>query len=301
MSGGKGGKKTTSTQTVSVPPYLESEIRFGLEKARERYNQGVPEYFEDQTYAGFDPLQTEAMDQTVDLARKGSPLITGAQGFTQGVLDAVPGQNPYLDQMLAKLTADANSRVMGSFNASGRLGSGANVATSSKAVADAALPYLFNQYNTDVENKFRASALAPSLYEQDFINLNKIASVGDVKQSMTQNAIDEALARWQYETNAPDALLDQYLNRIAESPANNLTTTTNIQKTSGGSKLGSILGTALSIGSMFVPGGQFAALGGLGGMGSAMGFGLSTGGQGLFSGGLSNMIGAASGKFGPGF
>lgn len=305
--GGKGGKTqtSTSTQTVEVPEYLERELRYGLSEARDLYDQGAPEFYPNQTYADFDPLQLEAQDATLGRARAGSPLIDSAQDLTQRTLDGEFLQgNPYLDQLLERYGAKANSQVLGTFNQSGRLGSGANVATSQQAIADATLPFLFNTYENERGRQVNASQFAPTLAAEDYRDIAAIDAVGGIRQGQTQLGVDEDVARYNYEATAPSTWLDQYLSRVNSSGANNLTTTTGTQttKTKSGGGLGSALGTALSIGSMLVPGGQFAALGdSLGGLGSAAGFGLSTGGQALGSGGFENMLGAASGKYGPGF
>lgn len=301
--GGKGSKKSTSTSTVTVPPYLERELRYGLSEARDLYDQGAPEYYPDQTYADFDPLQTEAQEATIARARDGSPLVQGAQDLTQRTIDGEFLQgNPYLDQLLERYGAKANSQVLGAFNKSGRLGSGANVATATQAVSDATLPFLFNTYENERGRQVQASQFAPSLADYDYRDIAALDAVGGVRQGQEQLGIDEDVARYSYNAMAPSNWLDQYLQRVNTSGANNLTTQTDVTKTKSGGGLGSVLGTALTVGSMFVPGGQFAALGGsLGGLGSAAGFGLSTGGQSLFGGGLSNAINATRGYYGPGF
>lgn len=260
----KGGSKSTST--VSVPKYLENELKYGLSEARSLYDQGAPEYYSGQTYANFDPLQEEAMQGTVDLARAGSPLVKSAQGYIQSTLDTPSGQNPYLDSMLEKYARTASAQTMANFNKSGRFGSGANVATAGQAISDATLPYLFQQYNQDNANKFQAAQMAPSMAEYDFNNLNRIASVGDVRQSMAQQAIDEDINRYNYNQNAQSNWLDQYLARVNSSKANDLTTTTQKTKSSP-----NVLGAALSLGTMAMgmPVGMGAGLGGAMGLGSS--------------------------------
>jgi len=286
MSSGKGKKTSTQTQTVELPPYLTNELKYGIEESRRLYDEGVPAYFEGPSYAGFDPLQQEAMNRTLDMARQGSPLVDKAQGFVGSTLDTPSGQNPYLDQYLQKIARETNAVVQSNFNKSGRLGSGANAATAGRAITEAQLPFLFSQYNQDNANKFQAAGMAPGLAEQDYIDVNRIGTVGDAQQGMSQNAINDALQKWQYETNGDATLLDQYLSRINDSGANALTTTTNMTQTKGGGGLGSVLGSALSLASMFTPAGPLA------GLGAAGGFGIGSALQGL---GMGNMFGAIGG------
>lgn len=224
------------------------------------------------------------------MARTGSPLVDQSQQFVSDILSTPSGQNPYLDQMLQKYGREANAAVMANFNKSGRMGSGANAATAASAYADATLPLLFQQYNTDQQNKFNAANMAPSLAEQDYLDINRIATAGDIMQAQDQQGINEAFTRWQYDANAPQKLLDAYLNSVYSSPAANLTTTTNTQKQSGGG-LGSVLGGIASIASMFTPAGPLA------GIGSSMGFGVGSMLSGL---GATNLGGSLMGAFGSG-
>jgi hypothetical protein len=269
MSSGKGGSKS-STTTVKVPKYLEKELEYGLQQARGIYNKGAPAYFPDQTYANFDPLQQEAMDKTVQLARDGSPIVTGAQNWAADTFANQSGANPYLDQMLAKLSREANQQVNANFNKNGRFGSGSNVATASKAITDAQVPYLFDQFNNDQALKTQLASIAPGLADYDYGRAAKIGAVGDAQQAMTQQGIDEDRSRYEYDATKKSQWLDQYLARVNGSAANQLTSETQKQSSGGGGLLGAV-GTGLSIASLFTPGGPIA---GLAGMGSAGGFGM---------------------------
>jgi hypothetical protein len=268
---GKKGSSTTSS-TVKVPEYLDKELQYGLGQARNLYNKGAPKFFSGQTYANFNPLQTEALDATAARARDGSPLIDASQDLTQRTINGeFLNNNPYLDQLLERYGAKANQQVLGSFNASGRMGSGANTQTAIQAVSDATLPYLFENYQNERGLQTQASQFAPSLAATDYQDLAALSGVGDVYQEQDQRGIDEAMARYNYDANAPSAWLDQYMSRVNGSGANNLTTQTQTTKQKAG--LGSVLGTALSIGTMFTGERPFAGV--FNGMGSSRG--LSSG------------------------
>lgn len=274
MSGGKGGGSSSQTTKVEVPEYLENELQYGVQQARRDYRKGAPDYYPGQTYADFDPMQLEALNGTANLARTGSPLVQSAQTAVQDILNTPPGQNPYLDGMLKKLAANANAQVNDQFIAAGRTGSGANVATATQSITDAQLPYLLDQFNTDRNMQLQAAGIAPNLADYDFQNLSRIGTVGDAFQAQTQQGINEDIDRFNYDQTKDSAWLDKYLARINGSAANNLTTQTTTQEKSGGG-LSSILGSALGIGSMFVPGGQFAGIGSS--IGSALGMGAASG------------------------
>lgn len=300
--GGKGKQKSTSTSTVKVPKYLSKELQYGVEQARSLYDQGAPAYYPDQTYADFTPAQIEAMNSTMERGRYGSDVGNAAQGYATDVLEGnYLNDNPYLDQIMQRYGAQANSQVLGAFNKSGRLGSSANVATAAQSVGDATLPFLFQNYGNERNMQQAAAAMAPQLADMDYTDLAAMAGVGDAQQMQNQRGIDEKMNRYNYDAQAPSMWLDNYLQRINQSGANNLTTTQNTTTQKSGGGLGSVLGGALSIGSMFLPGGALASTAlGLGSAGG-LGFGLATGGQGFLSGGISNAINSARGFYGPGF
>lgn len=270
----KGGKKTTSTQTVSSPAYLQNQLEYGASEARKLYDKGAPAYFSGATKAGLDPVQQEALQKTLALARSGSPIVRSAQKFAQDTLDTPSGQNPYLEAIVGKAQRDANALVVGNFNKAGRFGSGANVDTAGRAVTDASLPFLFNQFNADQNNKFTAAGMAPGLADQDYNDAARIGTVGDAYQQQSQNTIDDATAKWSYDANAPQQLLQNYLQSIYASPGNNDKTTVGTTKEGGGG-LGSTLGTLAGLASTFATGGMAAPLGF--GIGSALSkHGMST-------------------------
>ena len=267
----KGGGSTSSTTKVEVPEYLEDELKYGLEEARRLYDVGAPEYYPDQTYANLDPVQLEALKATEDRARSGSPLVSTAQDLTQKTMEgAYLEGNPYLDNLLQTYGQKAATMATGSSNVAGRMGSGSNVATATNAVTDATLPYLFQNYENERGRQVQASQYAPSLAQGDYSDISALMGVGDINQAQEQQEIDDAISRYSYDIQGEGSWLDSYLSRVNQSGSNQLVTQTQTDKESGGGGLGQALGTALSIGAMFVPGGQFAALG------TAVGGGLSS-------------------------
>ncbi len=299
----KGSKTQTQTTTSAPPAYLDKQLQFGLDEARRLYNSGGPQMFQGQTYADLDPLQLESLNRTVELARAGDPAVRGAQGFLSDVLSADSGSNPYLDQILDVYGKRANAQAASNFNQSGRYGSGAHAEAAGRAISEATLPYLFDQYNKDLGYKFDAAQLAPGLADQDFINASRIGTAGDILQSQKQNEINDAKARFDYEQNAPYANLDNFLNSVYSNPASKFGTNSQTTKQSGNA-LSEIIGNAATLGSMFVPGGM--AYGGISRVGGALSNLLSNNNGVLNTGrGVLNTIGNAfqadRGYYGPGY
>lgn len=312
MSGGKGSKKSTSTQssrqTISPPSYLADDLSFITDEARRLYDLGYPDYYGGDTVANFTPEQLEAFDATLLRAREGSPLIDQSQQFVTDLVSGEYMENPYLQDYIDTLGQRAINQVNQSFNASGRLGSGSNMATGATAVTEAQLPFLLQQYNTGINQRLAAADRAIPLANQDYFDISKIAAVGEANQMQNQREIDADMQRYFYNAFAPQMALQDYANLIYSSPGNQHVTTTGESTTTsrqsggGGSLLGNVLGAGLSLAGMgFNPLGGFSSiLGGMGGMPGAFGFGMSTGGQGGL-GALANGFGAISGRYGPGF
>lgn len=270
MSSGKGSKTSSSTQTISGPQYLDNDLQYGAQQAQNLYQAGVPAYYSGQQYAPFDPLQTQAMNTTVNLADNPNSLVTSANNYTQNTLDTPSGQNPYLAAIVGQAANNANTQVASEFNGSGRLGSGANVSTAAKAITNAQLPFLFNQYNADQQNKNTAVTNAEALQQIPFTNAARVATVGGANQQMAQNQINQDMAAWQYNSQGPQNLLQNFLNSIYASPANKDTTTSGSTTQTSDGGFGSILSGALGLASMFTP------MGALGGLGTMMGSGLGS-------------------------
>lgn len=307
-SGGKKKKSTsTSTQTIEPPSYIRDDLVAISDAAADLYEQGYPEYYDGQVIADFTPQQQQAIALTTDRALEGSPLVDGAQNFATDLVSGVYQDNPYLNDMIDLLGKQANQRVNQSFNASGRMGSGANADTAARAITEAQLPFLLNQYNTGIEQRLAGANIAPMLAREDYYDMSKLAAAGEAQQGQNQRYLDEDLREYMYNVQAPYNALNDYANIIYASPANQHTTTnaTTTNTQSGGSGLGTALGIASLAAAPFT-GGMSLGMGGLGGLGGfssllgAGAFGAATGGQTGF-GMLANAGRAALGAYGPGF
>ena len=285
MSGGKKKKSTSSsTQTIEAPSYIRDDLVNISNEAKRLYDEGFPEYYDGETVAAFTPQQQQAIDLTTQRALDGSPLVDEAQNFATDLASGAYQDNPYLNDYLDVLGRQINQRTAQSFNASNRVGSGANVDTASRAITEASLPFLLNQYNTGINQRLQASQLAPTLAREDYYDISKLAGAGEAQQIQDQRFLDEAANEYYYNAQRPYNALNEYANLIYTSPANQHTTTTGTTTNtqSGGSALGSIGGLVTA------------------------GVGLATGNPALIAGGVSSAAGGggsgfSGGGFGGGF
>lgn len=233
MSG--GGDQTTvqkSEPWAAQKPYLT----YGFQQAQDIYNQPGPLYYPGQTVADFAPEQLQAQAGTVARATNGSPLNAAAAAYNQDVLSGryLDAANPYLGAVAGQARAGVDS----TYSAAGRYGSGAHDA----AVTQALAPIYYQDYASQLARMDQAAQLAPALANQDYVDLNALAQVGQQRQQQAQALINEDVNRYNYYANLPTNKLNQYMNQIQGSYGGTVTTT---QPYQGASPLQQILGGAL--------------------------------------------------------
>lgn len=393
MSGG-GGSNTTKTEP---PKYLKPGLQTAAREAGRLYGNYTPQYFQGNTFAGFDPAQEQAMSMVQNRATQGSPVVNAAQNEAQrtisgGYLGSNPAYQMFssasnstnpalsrLDPFTQGVTnpalsrygqfADSNQSVLGgpardtleatargdflsgdSFNQrfqaaanqinpqvdsafarSGRLRSGLADAAKTEALGNAfsnlygqeranqlnaanqlgqfgsqdtanrlsAFGQIGNLSNADVGNQLsaigqygqfgqadianRLSAasgtgslygqdraqqlsalgLAPELGNQSYLDAQQLAGIGSQRQQMSQNAIDDAIARFDFQQNLPYMQLGQYQNALTGLMGGGFGSTTTPYHTNraAGAMGGALAGAQL--GSSFGPWGT--AIGAIGG------------------------------------
>ena len=184
MSMGGGTTTATSTPWGPAQPALQSIIG----NAGNLFNSQAPS-------AGMSPITQGALGMTAERALNGSPLIDSAQNSLQGFLSG--GQmNPYLSQMTDTALGKVRDMVNSQFEAAGRLNSGANQQELTRNLGEVASNMYGSQYNADQNRTLAAAQMAPSLANQDYLNLQQLLGVGQ--------AYDQA----------PWSLLGNYANTV---------------------------------------------------------------------------------------
>jgi hypothetical protein len=79
-----GGGTQVSTSTTEPWKEQKGYLTGGFEKAKQIYDQGAPDYYPNETLAGFDPAQTYSQAQIMDYAS--GPRVAGMQAGTEGAL-----------------------------------------------------------------------------------------------------------------------------------------------------------------------------------------------------------------------
>jgi hypothetical protein len=152
------------------------------------------------------PFSTEtesALTGTAARAQGGSPLVQGAQDYTQGVINGnYLNANPHLDATFNRAALATQNQLASQFAGAGR-----NVDASqqlrSQELNDLATGIYGGAYDSERNRQQQAASMATGLANQDYVDLGQLAAVG---------AQREGLAREQAEQ--PGTALDQYLGRV---------------------------------------------------------------------------------------
>lgn len=278
MSGGGSAPSTVTQKTTNEPPaYLQPFLTEVAQGAQANYNSSAPSYFPGQTYAGMSTPTSTALAGTINRATNGSPLLPAAQNVNLATLRGDylnPASNPNLrasvdyanqpviDNYMKNIAPSNDAR----FALAGRYGSGAHVDAQTQSqealnrtLAGNAATMYGNAYNTERGYQNAAVSAAPGLAEADYNDLAKLATAGQTQEGYSQQAIDAAIAKHNFEQNLQAAKLQQYSDIIRGQNTGGTSTATQTVPMQGNSFLsnvGSGINTAATLAGllkMFVP------------------------------------------------
>lgn len=311
-------------------------------RAYDWLNAQGPQYFPGQTLAPTDWMVTHAEDLALNRAKAGSPLLTQANEYFSKAArgDFLSGNatargdflnaNPYLDAMVNASTRDINRNftenvlpgVASQFAAGGRYGSGAQTGV---------LGRVSNDYTTnigDIVSKIRgtnfmnerglmesaiarergfqtsAAGMLPTLANEDWANISRIAAIGEQRQGRRQDEINADIARWNYNENLPLSKLNAFasilqgtagLGGMSSSTTGMTQPSNRLSSMLGGGLGGYALGSSLGAGAGLLAGGAAGAGGGA--AAGAAGGAAAGAGMGSWAGPIGAGIGALLGLF----
>jgi hypothetical protein len=214
MGGGvKGGGGDTQSQTTSVTPWagVQPYITNYLERASNQsrvpfqFNQG------DQI-APLSPEQQYGLSGTTARAIQGSQNNLAAQGNNYNTLMGgymSPDSNPWLKSTVDTALGDVQSRVNSQFN-NNNFGSSAHQETLTRNLGQTANDIYSGNYQQERGRQMQASALAPTLAETDYRDLQALTGVGDVRRGLAQDYLNQTNGLFNNYTNYPQTQLDNF-------------------------------------------------------------------------------------------
>lgn len=203
-SGGSQKEKVKSEPWSGQQPYLSS--LFG--RAEGLYQNNPIRYFPGDTRAGLTTQSQQALQGTIARGREGSPLNDAAGGYITDVLNGkyLNQDAPGFQNVANRARAAADSTYSGL----GRYGSGAH----DTAVADSVGALAYQNYNDRLAQMAQAAGMAPTIANQDYIDLNARLGAGDRFQQERQGDINANIDRWNFNQQAPYNRLQSFQDFI---------------------------------------------------------------------------------------
>jgi hypothetical protein len=246
--GKKGGGTSTTQQTID--PMLRPYVQYGLGEAQRLYQSATPQYYPGQTYVSPSETTQAALQAQQTRALAGNPLLPAAQQQQQAVIGGqYLANNPFFNQAMAGAGQAASQQYFDAINQAqsgasqaGRYGSGAQAnlfnragTTLANTLANKAGELAYTNYAAERARQEAAAAGAPQLAMADYADIGQLAQVGQTQEAYQQQALEDAINRFNFEQNLPQNKLNQFLTQVYGAPQGAQSTTT--QSSSGGGKI----------------------------------------------------------------
>ena len=223
---------TTTTSEQAPSAFAQPFLQYGMSEALRQYQEGAPQFYQGQTYAGFTPQQEQALQAQEARALAGSPLTQQAQSTLGSFLGSTnaggqyvpPAQSGLLTGAINRALDPVQQRMESALAQRGRTGSAAGTRAMTEAMGNVAADVAYRDYATQRQQAMQAAQLAPSMAAQDYYDIGQLGQVGAQRQQMGQMGINEAMKRYEYEQNVPQQQLQQYQNLISGFPMGSTTT-----------------------------------------------------------------------------
>ena len=246
--GGGGSGGGTSETKSELDPTVRPFVEYGLTEAKNLYQTTTPEYFKGATYISPSAQTESALAQAEAQARAGSPLTGAALNQQLGTVQGqYLGANPYFEAAMRPAVTsatqaynDAIRSAQGSASMAGRYGSGVAADLQNRAAQTLASTLTgkagelaYQNYANERARQEAAAVQAPQLAQARFQDINQLMNVGQVREDYSQKALEDAIARYEFEQNKPYTKLQAYLGAAYGAPVGQVTKTTQ----SGGGKI----------------------------------------------------------------
>jgi len=237
MGGGGGSQK--STTTTSIDPAIKPYVTYGLEEAKRLYETGSPQFFPGQTYVSPSEQTQQALQMAQQRAMAGSPLTGAAQAETLATIQG-RGVNPFLAGALEqtnRLSGEDYLRNMQKLQSGassmGRYGSGAqNQLTGqaqdvyARALAEQGGQLAYQSAEAERARQMAAVGAAPQMAQADYADIQRLLSVGGAREAQSAAQLQDAMNRFNFQQNLPQAKLSQYANLYSSAPQGSQTVQT---------------------------------------------------------------------------
>lgn len=198
---GDQGKTVTTTQDSSPWAPQQPYLTEGFSRAKGILDAGPQQYYPGQTVADTSGQTSQGQFDAFGHATQANDLnkfTTGGGFLTAG--------NPYFQGMVNQIGQAMRPSIDSTFAANGRLGSGAHANAFASALADKAGTLAYQNFGDERGRQIAAA--------QDYSAPNAMMGVGAQLEAKDKQYMDDALARWNFNQNADQTALSQYMNTV---------------------------------------------------------------------------------------
>ena len=220
------GAAVLQTQAPSWQQPYQSK---GLEYAQNQLEMGAPQQYGGQTVVPFSTQTERAMQGIEQRALAGSPLVNQASQYVSGQLAGPPTSqfssmvNPYLDQMFQRAANNSRSQLETEFTRAGR-NVNAAAPIRGQQLNDLATQFYGGAFENQQQRALsdilsqrgqqqQALSSVPYLADAPYRDMERLAGVGANVEGLAGRIQQDQQRRFDYEQQAPQALLDNYLRR----------------------------------------------------------------------------------------
>jgi hypothetical protein len=228
---GGGGGQQDSTTTTSIDPAIKPYVTYGLEEGKRLYESQTPSFFPGQTYVSPSAQTQEALRMAQERAMAGSPLTGAAQAETLATIQG-RGVNPFLAGALGqtnRLAGEEFTRNIQNLQSqaasAGRYGSNAMGQQAgqaqdifARALAEQGGQLAYNSAEAERARQMAAVGAAPQMAQADYADIQRLLSVGGAKEAQGAAELQDAMNRYNFEQNLPQAKLSQFANLFSSVP-----------------------------------------------------------------------------------
>ena len=204
VSEAKGGG--TTTQSNEPPEYLRPYLSDVAGQAQSQFYGPGPTYFPGSTVTPFSNETEQALQLQANRATQGSPLTSNAQSMVNQTLSGEGYSQPWFDAQFKSAMNRIDPQVNSAFSLAGRSGSGLHEAARTEALGNA-----YGQFaGQERDRQMRAAGLAPMLAQNDYFDIGQLAQVGGAREDLSNQYLQDQMARYNFEQNLPAQKLQQY-------------------------------------------------------------------------------------------
>lgn len=206
-------QSTTSTPWSEQVPYLKQ----GFQEAQRLYEDpSRPQYYPGQTFANPSQATLQGLAGTEARALQGSPTLALGQNEANNSLagNYLSAGNPYFSQMADTIRANVLPGIDSRFIQAGRSGSGLHGRAVGEGLGAAIGNLAYQNYGDERNRMGQYAAMSPQFAQADYIDPQMLQAAGAQREAIAQKPISEAVGRWQYEQNLPQAKLADYMQMV---------------------------------------------------------------------------------------